>query len=129
MKHDKLSQRKSIVELMEMSNLPQYNENWGEKENKEKAPTHHMAAIMWFFLKCKMCGMAPNIGDLADVFKVHQSQLSWLITAKKFKSGPSGYVPKWCKAAVESKTSEGASKWQKTKTRKRMNWKDILYNK
>ena len=57
-----------------------------------------------------MCGTAPNTGNLADVFKVSQSQLSRLITAKKFKSGPSGYVPKWQKTAVESKMSGGASK-------------------
>ena len=50
-KHDKLSQRKSMTELMEMSNLPQYMENWGDKKNKEKAPTHYKAAIMCFFLK------------------------------------------------------------------------------
>ena len=69
-KQDKLSQRKSMVELMEMSNLPKYNEDWGEKENKEKAPTCYMAAIVWFFLKHEMCGTIPNIGNLADVFKV-----------------------------------------------------------
>ena len=50
-KQDKLSQRRSIQELMEMSNLLQYNEAWGEKENKEKPPTRYMAAIIWFFTK------------------------------------------------------------------------------
>ena len=69
-KQDKLSQRKSIVELMEMSNLPQYNEKWGEKENKEKALTHYIAAIVWFFIKHEMRGIAPNIGNPGDVFKV-----------------------------------------------------------
>ena len=79
---------------MEMRNLLQYKEAWGEKDNKEKAPTRYMAAIVWFFLKCKLCGTAPNIGNLADTFKVSRSQLSRLITVKKFKSGPSGYIPK-----------------------------------
>ena len=45
-KHDKLSQQKSMVELMEMSNLPQYMENWGNKKNKDKASTHYMAVIV-----------------------------------------------------------------------------------
>ena len=108
-KQDELSQRKSIEELMEMSNLPQYNREWGDKENKEKAPMHYMAAIVWFFLKCEMYEMAPNIGNLADIFKVSRSQLSQLIMAKKFKSCPSGYVPKWRRMAVESETSAGAS--------------------
>ena len=79
---------------MEMSNLPQCNEAWRDKENKEKTPTGYMATIVWFFLKHEMCGMAPNIGNLADVFKVSKSQLLRLIAAKKFKSGPSGYIPK-----------------------------------
>ena len=93
-KQDKLAQRKSIEELMEMSNLLQYKEAWGDKENKEKTLMRYMATIMWFFLKREMCGTAPNIGNLADTFKVSRSQLSRLITAKKFKSRPSGYVPK-----------------------------------
>ena len=50
-KQDKLSQTKSMVELMEMSNLPQYTKSWGEKANKEKAPTCYMATIVCFFLK------------------------------------------------------------------------------
>ena len=53
-----------------------------------------MAAIVFFFLKQEMTGTAPNTGNLADTFKVSRSQLSCLITAKKFRSGPSGYVPK-----------------------------------
>ena len=36
-KQEKLSKCKSIDELMEMSNLPQYNITWGDKNNKEKA--------------------------------------------------------------------------------------------
>ena len=36
-KQEKLSKCKSIDELMEMSNLPQYNIAWGDKNNKEKA--------------------------------------------------------------------------------------------
>ena len=87
MKQDKLSQRRTIEELMEMSNLPQYNEAWGDKDNKEKAPTRYMATIVWFFMKHKMCRMDPNIGNYADAFKVSRSQLSWLIMAKKFKVG------------------------------------------
>ena len=38
-KQEKLSKPKSIDELMEMSNLPQYNIAWGDKNNKEKAAT------------------------------------------------------------------------------------------
>ena len=37
---------------MEMSNLPQYSEAWGDKENKDKAPTRYMAGIVWYFMKC-----------------------------------------------------------------------------
>ena len=36
-KQDKLSKCKSISELMEMSNLPQYNIAWGDKNCKGKA--------------------------------------------------------------------------------------------
>ena len=93
-KQDKLSQCKMIDELMEMSNLPQYHIAWGDKDNKKKAPTRYMAAIVWFFMKRKMCGTAPNICNVADSFKVSRSQLSRLIIAKKFKSGPGSYVPK-----------------------------------
>ena len=104
-KQDKLLQRRSIEELMEMSNLPQYNEAWGDKENKDKAPTRYMAAIVWFFMKHEMCGMAPNIGNIADTFKVSRGQLLQLIMVEKFKSGSGGYVPKCQRAAVEGETS------------------------
>ena len=67
-KHDKMSQQKSITEMMEMSNLPQYMENWGNKENNDKDLTHYMAALIWFFLKCEMSGEAPNIGNVGDAF-------------------------------------------------------------
>ena len=50
-KQEKLSKRKSIDELMEMSNLPQYNIAWGDKNNKEKEATWNMATIVWYFLK------------------------------------------------------------------------------
>ena len=93
-KQDKLSQRRLIEELMEMSNLPQYSEALGDKENKDKAPTRYKAGIVWYFMKREMCGMAPNISNIADTFKVSRSQLSRLITAKKFKSGPVGYMYK-----------------------------------
>ena len=52
-----------------------------------------------------MTGTAPNIGNLADTFKVSRSQLSRLITAKKFRSSPSRYVPKQGRAAVEGEAS------------------------
>ena len=99
-----------MAELMEMSNLPQYSENWGDMNSKEKAPTHYMAAIIQFFLKQEMSGSAPNIGTLADAFKVSQSQLSWLITVKKFRSGPSGYMSKRCKMVMEGETSGAGSR-------------------
>ena len=109
-KQEKLSKHKSIDELMEMSNLPQYNISWGDKNNKEKAATRNMAAIVWYFLKREMCGTAPNVDNMADYFKVSRSQLSHLITAKKFKCGPGGYVPKKRRAVAESEPSGAAAK-------------------
>ena len=73
-KQDKLSQCKLIDELMEMSNIPQYNVAWGDKNNKEKAATRNMAAIVWFFIKHEMCGTTPNISNVADYFKVSRSE-------------------------------------------------------
>ena len=102
-KQEKLSKHKSIVELMEMSNLPQYNVAWGDHYNKEMAATRYMAGIVWYFLKREMCGTAPNVSTVADCFKVSRSQLSRLLTAKKFKSRPGGYVPK--KVMTESEPS------------------------
>ena len=46
---------------MEMSNLPQYKDALGDKENKEKTPTRYMVTIVCFFLKHEMCDTAPNI--------------------------------------------------------------------
>ena len=57
-----------------------------------------------------MCGTAPNVGNVADYFKVSRSQLSHLITAKKFKSRPGGYVPKKRRVVAESKSSGAAAK-------------------
>ena len=68
-----------------------------------------MAAIVWYFLKREMCGMAPNVGNIADSFKVSRSQLSHLIMAKKFKSGPGGYVPKRKRMAMEEEPSGAAA--------------------
>ena len=100
-KQEKLFKHKSIVELMEMSNLPQYSIAWGDRDNKEMAATRYMAAIVWYFLKREMCGMSLNVGHVANSFKVSQSQLSHLLTAKKFKSGPGGYVPKRKRMTME----------------------------
>ena len=111
-KQEKLSKCKSIAELMEMSNLPQYNIAWGDKNNKEKAAMQNMATIVWYFLKCEMCGTAPNIGNVVDYFKVSRSQLSCLIIAKKFKSRPGGYVPKKRRVVAEGKTSGAAAKME-----------------
>ena len=69
-KQEKLSKRKSIAELMEMSNLPQYSIACGDRDNKEMAATQYMAAIVWYFLKSEMCGTSPNMGNVADSFKV-----------------------------------------------------------
>ena len=69
-KQDKLAKCKSVAELMEMSNLPQYNEAWGDCDNKELAPTRYMAAIVWFFIKREMCGTAPNVANVADYLKL-----------------------------------------------------------
>ena len=69
-----------------------------------------MAAIVWYFLKREMCGTAPNIGNVADYFKVSRSQLSCLITAKKFKSRPGGYVLRKRRAVVEGETLGAAAK-------------------
>ena len=56
-------------------------------------------------MKREMCGMAPNIGNIGDAFQVSRSQLSQLITVKKFKSGPVEYPPKRQRAAVEGEAS------------------------
>ena len=64
-----------------------------------------MAAIVWFFIKREMCGTAPNVANMADYFKVSRSQLSWLLMAKKFKSGPGGYVAKKKRTKAEGETS------------------------
>ena len=109
-KQEKLSKHKSIDELMEMSNLPQYNIAWGDRNNKEKSAMHNMAAIVWYFLKREMCGTSPNIGNVADYFKVSWSQLSCLLTAKKFKNGPGGYVPKKRRTVAEGEPSGATAK-------------------
>ena len=111
-KQEKLGKQKSVVELMEMSYVPQYNEAWGDRENKELAPTRYMAAIVWFFMKREMCGTAPNVVNIADYFKVSRSQLSRLLTAKKFKSGPRGYVLKKKRTKTEGKTSRVTAREQ-----------------
>ena len=109
-KQKKLSKHKSIVELMEMSNLPQYNITWGDRDNKEMAATRYMAVIAWYFMKGEICGMAPNVGNVADSFKVSRSQLSHLLTVKKFKSGPGGYVPKRKRMVMEEEPLGAAGK-------------------
>ena len=109
-KQEKLSKCKSIMELMEMSNLPQYNIAWGDHDNKEMVVTWYMAAIVWYFLKREMCGTAPNVGNVANSFKVSRSQLSCLLTAKKFKSRPGSYVPKRKRTVMEKEPSGAAAK-------------------
>ena len=104
-KQDKLAKCKSVAELMEMSNLLQYNKAWGDRDNKELVQTRYMAAIVLFFIKKEMCGTAPNVANGADYFKVSRSQLSWLLIAKKFKSGPGGYVLKKKRTKTEGETS------------------------
>ena len=74
------------------------------------AATRYMAAIVWYFLKRELCGMALNVGNVANSFKVSQSQLSHLLTAKKFKSGPGGYIPKRKRTAMEEEPSGAAGK-------------------
>ena len=113
-KQEKLSKCKSIDELIKMSNLPHYNIAWGDKNNKEKAATRNrsMAAIVWYCLKHEMCGTAPNVGNMANYFKVSRSQLSCLITAKKFKNGPGSYVPKIRRVVAEHKTLGAAAKME-----------------
>ena len=70
-----------------------------------------MAAIVWFFIKREMCGITLNVENVADYFKVSRSQLSRLLTAKKFKSGPGGYVPKKKKRTkAEGETSGGTAR-------------------
>ena len=109
-KQEKLLKCKSIVELMEMSYLPQYNISWGDRDNKEMAATRYMAVIVWYFLKREMCGTAPNVENIADSFEVSRSQLSHLLTAKKFKSGPGGYVLKRKRMVTEEEPSGAAAK-------------------
>ena len=69
-----------------------------------------MAAIVWYFLKREMCRTAPNVANVADYFKFSQSQLSCLLTVKKFKSGPGGYVPKKKRTVAEGEPSGAAAK-------------------
>ena len=123
-KQEKVSKCKSIDELMEMSNLPQYNIAWGDKNNKEKAATQNMVTIVWYFLIWEMCGTAPNIGNMADYFKVSRSQLSHLITAKSSRAGL---------VAMSQRREEWwqkANHWelqprQKPRIKKRRTWRDI----
>ena len=93
-----------------MSNLPQYNITWGDCDNKEMAVTWYMAAIVWYFLKREMCGTAPNMGNVANSFKVSRSQLSCLLTVKKFKSRPGGYILKRKRMITEEEPSGAAAK-------------------
>ena len=93
-----------------MSNLPQYNIDWGDRDNKEMAATHYMAAIIWYFLKKEMCGTTPNVTTVADCFKVSRSQLSHLLMVKKFKSSLGGYVPKKRKVTTEGEPSGATAK-------------------
>ena len=69
-----------------------------------------MAAIVRYFLKHEMFSTTSNVGNVADYFKVCRSQLSWLITAKRFKSRPGGYDPKKRRAVVEGETSGAVAK-------------------
>ena len=57
-----------------------------------------------------MCGTALNVGNVANSFKVSRSQLSHLLTAKKFKSRLGGYVPKKKRMAMEEESSGAAAK-------------------
>ena len=77
---------------------------WEDKDNKERAPTRYMDTIVWFFMKREIVA-PPNIGNVADLFKVSRSQLSRLIMAKKFKSGPGSYVPKKRRTTIEDEPS------------------------
>ena len=47
-KQEKLSKCKSIDKLMEMSNLPQYNTAWGDRNNKKKS-----ALVTWLQLSLR----------------------------------------------------------------------------
>ena len=69
-----------------------------------------MAAIVWYFLKREICRIAPNMGNIADSFKVSQSHLSCLVTAKKFKSGPGGYILMRKRMVTEEEPSGAAAK-------------------
>ena len=126
-KQKKFSKCKSIDELMEMSNLPQYNIAWGDRNNKEKSATHNMAAIVWYFLKREMCGTSPNVGNVANYFKVSRSQLSRLLTAKKFKIGPGGYVPKKRRMVAEGEPS-GATAKIETQDQEAEDLENYLFN-
>ena len=110
-----------------MSNLPQYNTAWRDRNNKEKSATHNMAVIVWYFLTREMCGTAPNMGNVANYFKVSQSQLSHLLTTKKFKSGPGGYVPKKKRTVAEGKPSGAAAKTE-AQDQEADDFKDYLLN-
>ena len=54
-KKEKLAQWKSILEMMELSNLPCYKEEWGGKDNKERYPLAIWLLLSGFSLK-ERCG-------------------------------------------------------------------------
>ena len=64
-----------------------------------------MVAVVWFFIKREMSRAARNIRSIVDTFKVSRSQLSRLITTKKFRSGSSSYIPKKRKLATKEELS------------------------
>ena len=61
-------------------------------------------------MKREMCRTAPNVGNVANSFKVSRSQLSRLLAVKKFKSRPGGYVLKRKRTVMEEEPSGAAGK-------------------
>ena len=79
-----------------------------------------MLVIVWYFVKHEMSGAPPNITNISDTFKVSRSQLSCLITTKKFKSSPSTYVAK--KRKLPSKDELSTSKARNEETEDKDDW-------
>ena len=85
-----------------------------------------MATIVRFFIKREMCGTALNVTNVADYFKVSRSQLSRLLTAKKFKSGPGGYVLKKKRTEAEGETSGVTAREEQEREQEGNDFKEYL---
>ena len=100
-KQDKLGKCKSVVELMEMSNLPQYNEAWGDQDKKEFALTRYMAAIVEM-----RCVVQPWMSRMLQIIlRLAGVNFHGCWQQRSLKVVPGGYVPKKKRTKAEGETS------------------------